>query len=117
MINFELSEFDSPDDPGSGKFMQDPFLQMIDDARGIAGIPFKINSGFRSKSHNQYVGGKKESSHLFGHAADIHCTGSRERFIIVDALIKAGFKRIGIAKTFIHVDNDPAKDDQVTWVY
>lgn len=117
MLHFELSEFDSPDEAGSGKYMQDPFLQMLDDARGIAGVPFKINSGFRSKSHNEYIGGKKFSSHLYGYAADIHCTGSRERFIIVDALVKAGFRRIGIAKTFIHVDNDPDKDDRVIWMY
>jgi len=117
MLHFELSEFDSPDELGSGKYMQDSFLQMLDDARGIAGISFKINSGYRSKSHNAYVGGKEESSHLYGYAADIHCTGSRERFIIVDALIKAGFNRIGIAKSFIHVDNDKSKDDKVIWVY
>ena len=117
MLHFELSEFDSPDEIGSGKYMQDPFLQMLDDARGIAGISFKINSGYRSTSHNEYIGGKKQSSHLYGHAADIHCTGSRERSIIIGSLIQAGFNRIGIAKTFIHVDNDPAKDDRVIWVY
>ena len=117
MLHFDISEFDSPDENGSGKYMQDPFLQMLDDARGIANISFKINSGYRSESHNAYIGGKKQSSHLYGHAADIHCTGSRERFIIVDALVKAGFKRIGVAKTFIHVDNDPAKDEKVIWMY
>ena len=62
MLHFELSEFDSPDEQGSGKYMDESFLSMLDDARGIAGIPFIINSGFRSKSHNAYVGGKKQSS-------------------------------------------------------
>ena len=116
MLHFELSEFDSPDEKGSGKYMDDPFLQMLDDARSIAGISFKINSGFRSKSHNAYVGGKEQSSHLFGYAADIHCNNSSEREKILNALIKAGFRRIGIANTFLHCDNDPEKNPAV-WLY
>ena len=92
MLHFELSEFDSPDDKGSGKYMDESFLSMLDDARSLAGIPFTINSGFRSKSHNAYVGGKEQSSHLFGYAVDLHCTDSRSRFIIIDALTKAGFQ-------------------------
>ena len=117
MLHFELHEFDSPDEKGSGKHMHDPFLQMLDDARGIAGIPFKINSGFRSESHNAYVGGVSNSSHLFGYAADIHCTDSGSRYIIIDALTQAGFNRFGIGNTFIHVDNDPDKNPRVSWVY
>ena len=58
MLHFKLSEFDSPDEEGSGKYMDESFLMMLDHARGIAGIPFKINSAFRTKSHNAYVGGK-----------------------------------------------------------
>ena len=117
MLHFELSEFDSQDEIGSGKYMDEKFLRMLDDARGIAGITFKINSGFRTKSRNESCGGKINSSHLFGYAADIHCTDSRSRFIIIDALTKAGFNRIGIGNTFIHVDNDPDKISRVSWVY
>lgn len=117
MLHFELSEFDSPDEIGSGSRMQSSTLQMLDDARGIAGIPFRINSGFRTKEHNAYVGGKKYSSHCYGYAVDIHCTDSRSRFIIIDSLRKAGFNRIGIADTFIHVDNDEEKDPDVIWTY
>lgn len=117
MLHFELSEFNSPDEIGSGKYMDENFLSRLDDARGIAGIPFTINSGFRTKSRNAYVGGKNNSSHQYGYAADIHCTDSRSRFIIIDALIKAGFSRIGVGKTFIHVDNDPDKDGSVAWLY
>ncbi len=117
MLHFELSEFDSPDEKGSGKYMYEKFLSMLDDARGIAGVSFTINSGFRTKSRNAYVGGKINSSHQYGYAADIHCTDSRSRFIIINALIKAGFSRIGVGKTFIHVDNDPDKDANVIWTY
>ena len=117
MLHFELHEFDSPDDKGSGKYMDENFLSMLDDARAIAGISFTINSGFRTKSHNAYVGGKNNSSHQYGYAADIHCTDSRSRYIIIDALTQAGFSRFGIGNSFIHVDSDPDKDAKVIWGY
>ena len=117
MLHFELHEFDSPDDKGSGKYMDEKFLSMLDDARSIAGISFTINSGFRTKSHNAYVGGKDNSSHQYGYAADIHCTDSISRYIIIDALKQAGFSRFGIGNTFIHVDSDPDKYTKVIWGY
>lgn len=93
------------------------FLSKLDKARNIADLPFKINSAYRSPKHNAKVGGSPNSSHLKGLAVDISCTDSRTRFIIVDALIKAGFNRIGIADTFIHVDLDLDKSNKVIWTY
>ena len=122
LLHFDISEFDSPDEIGSGKHMDETFLRMLDDARGIAGVPFRITSGYRTPSHNAYVGGvqaglkSKGSSHLFGYAADIACASGQDREIIVSALIKAGFRRLGIAKTFIHCDNDPDKVNSI-WLY
>lgn len=117
MTNFKLSEFDSPDLKGSGQFMDETFLSMIDYARSVANVPFKINSGYRTISRNKKVGGVKSSSHLKGVACDIHCIDSRSRFIILNALQEAGFNRIGIAKTFIHCDIDIDKAKNVIWVY
>ena len=114
---FKLSEFDSPDKTGSGDNMDEKFLQMLDNARHIAGVPFKINSGFRTKSHNKKVGGVNNSSHLYGLAADIKCDTDAERWAIVNALVQVGFTRIGIAKTFIHVDTDEDKNSNRIWVY
>lgn len=114
---FNISEFDSPDIPGSGEFMDKKFLVMLDKARDIAGIPFEINSGYRTDYQNNKVGGKENSSHLVGRAADIHCNSSRDRFTIITALIAVGFERLGVAKTFIHVDNDINKDKRVAWIY
>jgi len=116
MKHFRLEEFDSPDQPGSGKHMVKNFLITLDKAREIAGIAFKINSGFRSRLRNTLVGGSEKSSHLAGCAADIHCNNSLDRLIIIDACIKAGFNRIGIANTFIHVDNDITKNKAI-WLY
>ena len=115
---FCLEEFDSPDLPNSGVNMDGGFLQKLDTARHIAGVPFKINSGYRTKERNAALANSKpNSSHLKGKAADIACKGSRERWLILDALIKAGFNRIGIADTFIHVDSDEDKSPNVIWTY
>jgi|TARA_B100001094_G_scaffold74985_1_gene71365 uncharacterized protein YcbK (DUF882 family) len=114
---FKYSEFDSPDLPNSGHNMDPTFLRMLNHARQIAGIPFRINSGFRTKEHNAKVGGTENSSHLRGLAADIYATSSTARYEILSALIKAGFYRIGIANTFIHVDTDNDKTQKVIWTY
>ena len=114
---FKISEFDSPDLKGSGSKMDVEFLQKLDKAREIAGCTFKINSGYRTQKHNLYVGGRFGSSHKLGLAADIHYSGSRERFLIMDALMQVGINRIGLGTTFIHADLDRKKDDKVIWTY
>ena len=92
------------------------FLDCLDEARDIAGVQFKINSGYRTPAHNKKVGGLTTSSHLIGRAADIHCTHTGKRLKIIEALSMVGFQRFGIAKTFIHVDNDDQKK-QAIWLY
>lgn len=116
MKYFSLNEFDCPTSEGSASNMDSTFLSMVDNAREYAGIPFRITSGFRTKAHNAYVGGVENSSHLYGYAADIACSSSQERELIVAALIKAGFRRLGIAKSFVHCDNDPKKQPAI-WLY
>ena len=114
---FKLSEFDSPDEVGSGYRMDKDFLYRLDTARGISGIPFKINSGYRTENHNTIVGGRVGSSHKKGLAVDIGYYGSRERYLIINALMQVGITRFGIAKTFIHCDVDKSKDNDVIWLY
>ena len=114
---FKLSEFDSKDLKGSGQLMDETFMSMLNEARGVANIPFKIISGYRTYEHNKKVGGVKDSSHCKGLAADISCVDSRSRFIIINALIQVGFNRIGIGKTFIHCDCDVNKPKMVSWLY
>lgn len=113
--HFKSSEFDSPDQPSSGNNMQPDFIERYKKAREIAGIPFHINSGFRTEVHNKKVGGESNSSHMGGWAADTRFNSGSEAWIILNALIKAGFNRIGIYKTFIHADCDPSKPKNVIW--
>ena len=117
MKHFKLSEFDCPTKKGSGEKMDKEFLYLLDLARGVAGVPFKITSGYRTKQHNKDIGGVSNSSHLKGLAVDISVSDSRRRSIVLNALISVGFNRIGIAKTFIHVDSSKEKSQNVVWVY
>tara|TARA_B110000046_G_scaffold74671_1_gene82765 strand:+ start:2496 stop:2915 length:420 start_codon:yes stop_codon:yes gene_type:complete len=116
---FDLSEFDSPDDTDSGDNMDINFVRKLDKAREIAGIPFKVNSGYRTPFHNTMVGGVESSSHMNIPccAVDIKAEDSRTRFIIISAAIQVGINRIGIGKNFIHLDADKTKSQDVTWHY
>lgn len=114
-MSFKSTEFQCP--CCNQSFMDQDFLDMLYQARQVAGVPFILNSAWRCSSHNKAVGGSVTSSHMVGNAVDIAATGSAARYQIIKGLMAAGFNRIGVAKTFVHVDNDPAKDDSVIWVY
>jgi hypothetical protein len=117
---FKPAEFDCPDMPGSGAKMQPAFLTLLDKARDIAGIIFRITSGYRTQSYAKKLRAKgyevaRSSSHFTGWAADIACTDAQLP-IMLKALYAAGFRRFGIMKDAIHVDNDPSKPAAV-WKY
>ena len=101
---------------GSGGLAPD-FRDKLNKARQIADVPFILTSAFRCAARNAEVGGAETSSHLAGLAVDIKCSDSRSRWILIDALKQAGFNRIGVGKTFIHVDDDLTKPQGVVWLY
>ena len=113
---FNVDEFACKCGCGKNEISND-LITMLDVARGDAGVPFHISSGYRCPEHNKSVGGVSESAHTSGMAADIAVSDSRTRFAILSSLIQAGFTRIGIAKSFIHVDIDDNKDPEVVWLY
>lgn len=115
--NFSAHEFASPDEPGSGHRMHPEFMARLQHLRTRCGFPFEINSGFRTEHWNKVVGGASNSAHLRGRAADIACTNSAYRFEIVDGALALGFRRIGIAKGFVHLDDDPTLPKRVLWLY
>ena len=82
-------------------------------ARFHADTPFVITSGTRCVNHNKAVGGSPTSSHMLGLAADISVSDSAFRYQIVAGLITAGFTRILIYKTFIHVDVDQSRSGPI----
>lgn len=97
--------------------MDELFLTRLDSARECAGVPFRIVSAMRCPEHNKAEGGKPKSAHLTGHAVDIMAVDSIIRMEIVNAALRVGIRRIGIANTFIHLDDDPALPQGVIWLY
>lgn len=115
---FAWSEFDSPDQPGSGKLhMSEQFVHVLDDVRACAGFPFIVNSGYRTESHNAKVGGVSNSSHLQGIAVDIAAPTEAQKRTIAKCAIRNGITRIGWGRTFIHLDMDSSKTQQIVWGY
>ena len=114
---FSESDFKKADPPCSLEQMKPELMEMLDAARFRAGIPFKINSAFRSFGHEILQGRDGSSSHTKGIAVDISATDSTQRFVILEALIHVGFTRLGIHKSFIHCDIDQDKTEDVAWLY
>lgn len=114
MFFFKLEEFKCK---CCGKVQMDKdLLFRLDHARWIAGIPFIITSGFRCEDYNRSIGGRENSAHLTGKAADIYVKNSNQRYKTLSALLIAGFKRIGLRQDFIHVDVDDYKQPNVCWL-
>lgn len=115
--HFSPKEFDSPDVAGSGVNMNVEFVKMLDKVREVSGVILHVNSGFRSAEHNAKVGGKLNSAHTRGLAADVRADNSTDRFKIICAAAMTGFKRIGIGENFVHLDMDYELPQGVLWLY
>ena len=110
--NFYKSEFDSKD----GAEMPSEVLQNIRQLaeqlqvlRDYCGMPIKINSGYRSLSHNRSIGSKDTSQHVKGTAADIVIQGfaPKDTYTLIEYLIGKGImKQGGLGKynSFTHYD-------------
>ncbi|MGH1388324.1 D-Ala-D-Ala carboxypeptidase family metallohydrolase [Kordia sp.] len=78
-----------------------------------------INSGARSDSHNRKVGGASRSSHKIPtcKAVDIGTSSKFIRNQIIEEARNLGIKRIGVGRTFVHLDVDENKSLFVAWEY
>ncbi len=94
------------------------FLDMINAAELLL-YPetLDITSGFRCEKHNAAVGGKPNSAHRTAEAADVAAPTSRDKYYIVRAALSAGFNRIGVGDTFLHLDSSLTLPQNVIWTY
>ena len=118
--NFRLSEFVCRCGCGAD-YIGLRLVALVQTIRTLFGKPINITSGVRCKEHNASpeVGGLENSAHLKGKAVDISCTNSTDRHRIIQLLMYGSedINRIGIAKTFIHIDIDETKSPNVVWTY
>lgn len=112
--NFEASEFVCGCGACDGGKMSEAFIERLQKMRDLLAVPLKINSGFRCQKHNIAEGGSKYSMHMAGRAADIHINNGAEAYAFINAAMAVGFMGIGVAKTFIHVDD---RESQTIWTY
>ena len=114
---FSESEFKRCTPPCSLQDMEQSTMDKADKARQLAGIPFVINSAYRSVAYEKSKGRAGTSSHTLGKAIDIRCYSPESRYKVVTALLKAGFTRIGIANNYIHADDSEKHRQGVIWLY
>tara|TARA_R110000803_G_scaffold73775_4_gene137672 strand:+ start:2255 stop:2596 length:342 start_codon:yes stop_codon:yes gene_type:complete len=113
MKNFDISEFDCTH---TGKNRMDAkFLSLIDELRTACQFPFTITSGFRDLTHPNERSKSVGGTHSQGIAADIAVTGGVQRLRIVQEALRLGFRGIGVAKGFVHVDT--RQTVPVLWCY
>lgn len=84
--------------------MEQDFLYLMDDIRRKAGIPLIINCAYRSKEYDIKKGRSGNSAHTYGLAVDFKCLDNQTRQKIVKAAHECGVVRMGIGRTFIHID-------------
>ncbi len=87
--------------------MDPAFLIKLQAIRDAWGLPLGISSGARCKAWNTKVGGSPVSQHLLGKAADIHLEDPEDGPKLAALAVRHGIGGVGIAKTFIHIDDGP----------
>lgn len=96
------------------------FMHALDSLRLRLGRPVIVTSAVRCEPHNLEVGGRPDSAHLTGNAADITCGDSIARWEVLNNILSFKpllFNRIGIDSKFIHLDNSPRHVKNVIWLY
>jgi len=100
---FKLEDFDCQETGENN--MDVAFIHKLDELREACDFPFVITSGYRSKDHSIEKKKTSPGTHAQGIAADIKVSGGFQRYKIVEKALLMGFRGVGIAKTFIHIDD------------
>lgn len=95
---------------------------VLQQARDDYGKPIHVNSGFRCPALNAKVGGKKNSYHLKGMAADLHVDCEKDGFLLSALLLRSKWTDLVIMerrklKYWIHVQWSMAPRHKFTQDY
>ena len=110
--HFSKEEFNSKDGAG---MPQEAWVNIkilakqLEALRSVLNAPIHITSAYRSELHNKSIGGKLNSQHLSGKAADIQVKGKSPKQVhkAIVKLIKDGKileGGLGLYDTFVHYD-------------
>ena len=106
--NFKVREFACKD--GSDTIKIDQLLvKFLQAAREHFAVPLTINSGYRTSSYNNKIGGAKKSYHVKGQAADHHTNGKVDLMNLAKFYESIGVPGIIVYPNsgFIHIDTRP----------
>ena len=118
--DFTMAEWysKSPDAPPSHE-IDDILILALQAIRDFYNKPVYITSTFRTKKHNQDVGGKSGSMHVMGIAVDFYIADKDSFDEFRDSLKSFGYwytnlrdmgiAGIGIYNTFVHIDTRTRK--------
>lgn len=102
---FSLREFQSPD---TETVKIDPkVIRCLDKLQRMSDTHIIITSGYRTKAHNEKVGGAKRSYHLKGMAVDcyqLEHTGKKDMVALAKRGLEAGFTTAIVYKGHVHFD-------------
>lgn len=84
--------------------MEQVFIDKLDAAREIAGVPFVLNCAYRSPSWDKSRGRSGSGYHTKGRAVDVRCVDPELRYKIVSACIRMSLS-VGVYRTFLHIDD------------
>lgn len=109
--NFSINEFHCKDGtPVPSELFANikELAENLQKIRDFIGIPILITSGYRTKEYNKKVGGKPNSMHLQGKAADLKTKLKPKDLynIIIDLIEKGEIKQggVGLYDSFVHYD-------------
>ena len=90
--------------------MEKLIFNVLDPLRAAYGKPINVSSGFRCETLNKLIGGKKNSQHMKGQAADITVWDKKENKKIFDLIQKLGLE-------FDQLISEQTCDDGCGWVH
>lgn len=107
-------------DPSKDHMIRRRVVEICEAIRKAWNYPVIIKRGVRSKAAHELLveHGKASpnSAHVKGLACDFYCTDDELRWKAINILLAQGVTRIGIAKTYIHFDIDPNKEQHRLWI-
>ena len=107
----ELRHFDKAEFGEHADKMQPELLRRLDRMRTYYGRPLRVTSAWRD------VGPNDPPEHEQGFSVDLACANSRARLRMVEAALKAGFRRIGLYTAHCHVGCGPEPlPQEVLWL-